>query len=152
MPNKKNAIANIYYDLFEFMTIYNHRIWCNVNLSLPLNHLGVLFVLEQYEKATGSELTKKLAISKQQLSVILHKLSKEGLICKATHNKDRRYVEFSLTREGVEFIKKHRQDMREHFLHFAREVENVDPVKFADSVENVKQVVKALIPAGKGEL
>ena len=81
LENNSRKLSDIYFDLFEIMMTYNHKLWRTAALPLPLNHFAVMYYLFEKENtfATITELAKHLSISKQQMSPIIDKLVKKSL-------------------------------------------------------------------------
>ena len=99
MEKNSRKISDIYFDLFDIMMTYNHKLWRTAALPLPLNHFAVMYYLFEKEDtfATVTELAKHLSISKQQMSPIIDKLVKKEFIKKTCLSKDRRYSQISLS-------------------------------------------------------
>lgn len=107
MEKNSRKISDIYFDLFDIMMTYNHKLWRTAALPLPLNHFAVMYYLFEKEDtfATVTELAKHLSISKQQMSPIIDKLVKKEFIKKTCLSKDRRYSQISLSEKGRNFLR-----------------------------------------------
>ena len=107
MEKNSRKISDIYFDLFDIMMTYNHKLWRTAALPLPLNHFAVMYIFFEKEDtfATVTELAKHLSISKQQMSPIIDKLVKKEFIKKTCLSKDRRYSQISLSEKGRKFFK-----------------------------------------------
>ena len=97
LEKNSRKISDIYFDLFDIMMTYNHKLWRTAALPLPLNHFAVMYYLFEKEDtfATVTELAKHLSISKQQMSPIIDKLVKKNILKKTSVSKDRRYSQIS---------------------------------------------------------
>lgn len=143
MENNSRKLSDIYFDLFEIMMTYNHKLWRTAALPLPLNHFAVMYYLFEKENtfATVTELAKHLSISKQQMSPIIDKLVKKEFIKKTCLSKDRRYNQISLSEKGRKFLKEHRQSQRLIFMKCTTDLSNSDTEKFDESVQIVKKMM-----------
>lgn len=143
MENNSRKISDIYFDLFEIMMTYNHKLWRTAALPLPLNHFAVMYYL--FEKgnsfATMTELAKHLSISKQQMSPIIDKLLKKEFIKKTCLSKDRRYNQISLSEKGRKFLKEHQKSQRLIFMECTTDLSDSDTRKFDESVQIVKKMI-----------
>ncbi|OUO39342.1 MarR family transcriptional regulator [Megamonas hypermegale] len=143
MENNSRKLSDIYFDLFEIMMTYNHKLWRTAALPLPLNHFAVMYYLFEKENtfATVTELAKHLSISKQQMSPIIDKLVKKEFIKKTCLSKDRRYNQISLSEKGREFLKEHQKSQRLIFMKCTTDLSNSDTKKFYESVQIVKKMM-----------
>lgn len=136
-------ISKSYYELFNTLMLYNHKIWRRMAMTLPANHCMVMYFLlhSSGHRATIAEFVEHLGISKQQMSPIVEKLVTKGFVEKKCLNRDRRYVQLSLTKEGMDFLEQNRK-MQEELL--SRTVVPLPPEKqeqFVDSVEQIKHLL-----------
>ncbi len=143
LENNSRKLSDIYFDLFEIMMTYNHKLWRTAALPLPLNHFAVMYYLFEKENtfATITELAKHLSISKQQMSPIIDKLVKKEFIKKTCLSKDRRYNQISLSEKGRKFLKEHQQSQRLIFMKCTTDLSNSDTEKFDESVQIVKKMM-----------
>ena len=116
LEKNSRKISDIYFDLFDIMMTYNHKLWRTAALPLPLNHFAVMYYLFEKEDtfATVTELAKHLSISKQQMSPIIDKLVKKEFIKKTCLSKDRRYSQISSRK--MDFIN---NDKHERFITYS---------------------------------
>lgn len=143
LENNSRKISDIYFDLFEIMMTYNHKLWRTAALPLPLNHFAVMYYLFEKEDtfATVTELANHLSISKQQMSPIIDKLVKKEFIKKSCLSKDRRYSQISLSEKGRNFLKEHQKSQRLIFMKNTTDLSNSDTEKFDESVKIVKKMM-----------
>ncbi len=136
-------ISKSYYELFSTLMLYNHKIWRKMAVTLPVNHCMVMYFLlhSSGRRATITELVDHLGISKQQMSPIVEKLVSKRLVEKKCLNRDRRYVQLSLTKEGMDFLEQNKK-MQEELL--SRTIMPLPPdeqKQFVDSVEQIKHLL-----------
>ena len=144
--NNNKKIIDIYFDLFDIMMNYNHKLWRTIALPLPLNHLVVMYFLynNKGESSTISEIANHLSISKQQMSPIIDKLLKKSFIEKHCLSNDRRYSQIYLTKQGNDFLEEHQQQRRLNFIQYMTDLSDEDVIKFDESVKNVKKMIKKM--------
>lgn len=76
MEKNSRKISDIYFDLFDIMMTYNHKLWRTAALPLPLNHFAVMYYLFEKEDtfATVTELAKHcVRLVKKMMAKIFEK-------------------------------------------------------------------------------
>ena len=68
------------------------------NLSVP--KYGVLVRLYDYESLPLSELSNQIFRANSNITTLINRMEREGLVRRCTHGKDRRITEIRLTRKG----------------------------------------------------
>ena len=96
-----------------FVTHYNF--FRQTAIPIPANHFGVLLILSDHGPSTVSDLCIYLRMSKQQMTPIINKLSKDGYIIKSTSLEDRRFTTISLTDKGRGILDEHTESIRRRF-------------------------------------
>lgn len=137
-------ISDIYFDLFDMMMNYNHKLWRKIALPLPLNHIVVIYFLYNNKNATISEIAGHLSISKQQMSPIVDKLLKKGFIKKRCLSNDRRFSQIYLSDEGKKFFEEHQQKQRDNFVQYITDLSDSDAERFDESVKIVKLMISKM--------
>lgn len=99
------------------MPLFKHK------LSRPWEHTApgeigpsqrmALFVLQQEGPMAMTALAKQLHIFKQQLTAIVDKLEKEGLISRMPDKHDRRIINVSISSKGEALLKLQFEQMKE---------------------------------------
>jgi len=64
----------------------------------------VLFILEDKDNLSMTELSNELSISKQQMTPVVDKLIENGFVIRQNSEMDRRMIKISLTSSGKKFI------------------------------------------------
>lgn len=86
---------------------------------MPPSHTQVLLLLHEKDTLTVSEIGKRLAISRPNMTPLLNKLIQEELIERHYSEKDRRVILISLTEEGKSLVGQYQQfilnKLQEHF-------------------------------------
>lgn len=142
--DNSEMISEIYFDLFDIMVTNNHRMWRMMSLPLPLSHFIVLFFLRNNGMTIISEIAHSLSISKQQMSPIIDRLVKNGLIEKKCLAKDKRFVQVNLTRKGKLFLENHRKEQKEKLKEHMQHLEDIDTQAFAESAGIIKKSIETM--------
>lgn len=107
----KNEISN---DFLEMLFLMRHRIFRHISIPLPINQFVVLCILEDEGSLTFSEIGKRLAIIKQQLSPLINRLEANELVQRLPDSHDKRRTNIKITPKGHEFINRHQSMVKEH--------------------------------------
>jgi len=84
-------------------------------IPIPGNNFMTLVILENEGPSTIRTLGTLLRMSKQQMTPIINKLSKDGYIIKSTSLEDRRFTTISLTDKGRGILDEHTESIRRRF-------------------------------------
>ena len=79
----------------------NFRMYYGQNLS----RFDVLSQLNRYDQLTIGELASKLIASKGNITGLLNRMNKDGLVKKSNNNTDKRSFNISLTLQGITLFK-----------------------------------------------
>ncbi len=81
-------------------TLHRHvsRKLAQWNLSVP--KYGVLVRLYDYESLPLSELSNQIFRANSNMTTLINRMAREGLVRRCSHGKDRRITEIRLTRKG----------------------------------------------------
>jgi MarR family 2-MHQ and catechol resistance regulon transcriptional repressor len=91
-----------YVKLFRASRAVLARVEANLaELSLTLNQLGVLEAILHKGPLTHSELGRKVLTSAGNMTDVVDKLERRGLVRRVRHTGDRRSVKVELTQEGA---------------------------------------------------
>ena len=95
----------------ESFTVFHQKFVREVPFTIPANHCLTLVILNAHGTQTISELSERLLISKQQMSPIIDKLCKTGLIKREKDPSDRRNSNITILPAGYAIIEKHHENM-----------------------------------------
>ncbi|MGL4362034.1 MAG: MarR family winged helix-turn-helix transcriptional regulator [Cellulosilyticaceae bacterium] len=100
-------------EIFHFMVNLNHSFFSEHELMrefpLPPSHVKVLFYLLHSGESSISDISKRLYISKPNMTPIIDKLILEGLAKRHNHPTDRRTFLIALTQKGHQMFEEHKQ-------------------------------------------
>ena len=141
MTNNTQKISNIYFELFDLLMTYNHKIWKSTSSPLPVNDCIVLHFLQNNGATTITKTAQYLSISKQQMSLIIDRLAKKELVMKQNLSKDRRYVQLSLSLKGEKILKEMREQTKNKFMERITDLSNEDTIIFDNSVKVIEKML-----------
>ena len=84
-------------------------------IPIPGNNFMVLVILQNEGESTITRIGTILHMSKQQMTPIINKLTKDGFVTKAISTEDRRYTNISLTPKGQNLLDQHSEEIRRRF-------------------------------------
>jgi len=113
------------------------------NLS-PLQHRAI-FIIHDESILSMSELSLKMCISKQQLTIIINKLMKVELVERVNDKTDRRIVNIKLSEEGNKFLGLFRMKI-EKDMRMKIKALNKDEMKtLLHAIDDIYNITKKLI-------
>ena len=112
--------------------------------GLVRSHLVILHALMNGKEFTMSELSEKLQVTKQNITVLIDKLEKLGLVHRVSSEQDRRVFLIQLSKEGQEFLNKHAQKLRNAFAEAFNKFDAEDLQSFKDAITALKNLLSKL--------
>lgn len=88
--------------LLEILIFTHEYLVDNMRASMSPNHYRTLVMLKHFGPDNMGSLAKKIAVSKQQMTPIIDRLAKDGLIVRTASETDRRIINIALTEKGDE--------------------------------------------------
>ena len=144
MSSNLKKVSDIYFNLFDLMMTYNHRIWRTVSMPLSLNHFVVLCFLDFNGTSTITDIATHLAISKQQMSTIVDKLLKQELIERKCMTNDRRYSQISISSKGKKFMEEHRKEQKLSLINQIVDLSDEEAKRFDESAKVLKHMINKM--------
>jgi len=111
---------------------------------MPINQLMVLGILHEQGGLSISEISKKLTISKPQMTIIVDKLAKNGLVYRIYNINDRRTININLTRNGNEYCKNLLEVFKENLSRKLIALSDEDLTTLLNSLEITERILKRL--------
>lgn len=121
---------NLAKSIVDSFTMFHQKFVREVPFTIPPNQCITLVVLSDYGTQTISELSEKLLISKQQMTPIIDKLCKTGLVKREQDPKDRRNSNITILPAGYAVIEKHHQTMLNILDKKLECLEEIDMIEF----------------------
>lgn len=114
------------------------------NGMIPVNQLIVLGVLDDEGILSISEVCKKVFVSKPQMTIIIDKLVKRGLVYRVHSEEDRRIININLTEKGKEYCRGLLEMFKENLRHRLISLSVEDLAKLLDSIQTTESILKQL--------
>ncbi len=105
-------------------------------IPIPGNNFMVLVVLQNEGTSTITKIGALLHMSKQQMTPIVNKLTKDGYILKEISPEDHRYIRISLTKNGQQLLDEHTENIRLRFEHSVSKLTDAEIKSFTSSLDN----------------
>jgi DNA-binding MarR family transcriptional regulator len=138
--NLELAVANF----FALFPIVQKKLMKPGNSSehfdLSLSHFQIILILNEFGILPVSEIGKKLMISRPNMTPLIDKLIKEGLVKRLPSETDRRVINIDLTEYGRTFLEDHQKIMRSFLEERFSSLSDEDLIQLAASLENIKKV------------
>jgi DNA-binding MarR family transcriptional regulator len=112
--------------------------------GLVRSHVFILHTLMNGEEITMSELSDKLQVTKQNVTVLTDKLEKLGLVCRVASKKDRRVFFIRLSEKGTEFVGEHAEKIINAFAESFNKFNADDLRLFKDTIATLKNLLSKL--------
>lgn len=114
--------------------IFHRKVVHKIPITIPANHFWALIILHDHGTLTISKLSEKLLISKQQMSPIIDKLCKNGLIKREQDPIDRRNNNITVLPAGIEILESYDRLMIELLNEKLEVLEDKDIKEFQESL------------------
>ena len=141
MTDNTQKISDIYFELFDLMMTYNHKIWKNTSNPLPVNDCIVLYFLNDNGPTTITKTAQYLSISKQQMSLIIDRLVKKELVDKQNMENDRRYIRISVSAKGEKLLADMRRQTKSKFMERITNLSDEDTAILDSSVKVIEKML-----------
>ena len=115
------------------------------NNGLTASNYYVLIVLSKHEFLSMSEISKKLTMPKPNISALVDKLIKEGLLERHYDKTDRRIINVRLTKQGNIAINDFKKNVRNHFKEKLSSLTEKDLEKLSKSLQNIKDILVKIL-------
>lgn len=91
-------------EFIDFLFTFHKNFFHQMTFPVPANHFMTLVSLLDHGTLTITTLSEQLSISKQQMTPIIDKLSKNGYVERHTDVRDRRCTNVTLTEKGTKLL------------------------------------------------
>lgn len=138
-------LAKLSDDLFSLIMQLNSKIFSSDEMikcsPLPPSHVKVIFYLINKGSSSISDIAHNLSISKPNMTPIIDKLIKEGLVRRQEDPLDRRIVRIELTKKAYDMGESHRQRLKSILLDKISFLSDDDLSKMGDSIINLTSII-----------
>jgi DNA-binding MarR family transcriptional regulator len=108
------------------------------------SHINVLFMLNKLGDMPMSEVSRRIFVSKPQMTVIIDKLIDMGLVDRLPDRRDRRVINIALTEKGHAYLKNFKAAKRDKIKERLANLSDDDLSVLAESLANIKNVLGKL--------
>lgn len=142
----KNTI-NVDY-LFEMMLLGRRTVFKAFSErdsgGLPPAQLGVMLMLLEFGPMQMSELAAKAHTSRPNLTMLVERLYREGLVTRTQSEKDRRVVEIALTKKACEQFERYKNESAANILKVVEKLSAEDKKQLSDAVQQINEILRKL--------
>lgn len=110
------STPNVSQKFIETLMLIHNNFYRQTQIPLPLNQFGALMAISANHPISISDISQFLNISKQQMTTIIDKLVRSGMVQKESDRHDRRRSIITLTPAGQKVIDNQNELIRKRFL------------------------------------
>lgn len=143
----KNSVDMLAEKLLTFIPMMTKKIIrldMQANKILPVNQLVVLGILGDEGILSISEVCKKISVSKPQMTIIIDKLEKKGLVYRVYSKEDRRIINIDLTEKGKEYLSSLLEMFKENLSHKLISLPEEELAKLLNLIEITERIFRQL--------
>ncbi|HDX9580451.1 MarR family transcriptional regulator [Bacillus cytotoxicus] len=108
---------------------------------MPPSHAQVLLLLHERDTLAVSEIGKRLAISRPNMTPLLNKLIQEELVERHYSEKDRRVILMSLTAEGKSLVNQYKQFLLKKLKENLQTLSASDREQLTHSLQTIQNLI-----------
>jgi MarR family transcriptional regulator, 2-MHQ and catechol-resistance regulon repressor len=140
-----NQMADELYLLFPLFRkkLFKHRKMLHHN-KMPHSYFHILKVLKKLGALPISEISRRVYISKSNMTSLIDKLVENGLAERIPDQNDRRVIKIALTKKGNESLDEWRVHSNNEIKLRLSSLSDEDLEKFYESTKNMKQILDKL--------
>ena len=135
-------------ELFTLLMQLNSKVFKQDKMvkcsPLPPSHVKVIFYLYNNGSSSISDIAARLAISKPNMTPVIDKLLKEGLVYRTEDPNDRRIVRIDLTQKAHDLTLEHKRKLKELLLSQLTSLSQEDLLKMSDLVSELTKIIVKL--------
>ena len=109
------SAPNVSQKFIETLMLIHNNFYRQTKMPIPLNQFGALMVISTDQPVSISSISHVLNISKQQMTTVIDKLVRSGMVQKELDIHDRRRSVITLTPAGQKIIDDQNESVRERF-------------------------------------
>jgi|WetSurMetagenome_2_1015567.scaffolds.fasta_scaffold73007_2 DNA-binding MarR family transcriptional regulator len=107
-------------------------------------HSEIIWLLDEEGPLSVGVISDQLMIAKAQMTQLIEKLVKIGIVERRPVKGDRRKIEIALTDIGNSFIKEHKKNVEQWFVDSLSDLKDNDLRRLVDALAVVKNIVSKL--------
>lgn len=140
----KTNIDNLSQFFVDTLLLIHNNFFRQTSVSIPLNQFGVLCVLESEKRASISDISHRLKISKQQMTTIIEKLVAADLVEKKSDENDRRSSVITITANGQAVIDKQHDAVKKLFEKQLEKLDAAEREKLAAAIHDYNYLIEKM--------
>lgn len=111
--------------------------------------IAVLVVVKRRGPLSMSAIAQELSYSKQNLTKIVDRLVREGLVDRSPDTSDRRVLNIEMTEKGRQFMADRRERMRARLVEDLSHLSDEELEELMDTFERVRGALPKLLPGNR---
>lgn len=111
--------------------------------------IAVLVVVKRRGPLSMSAIAQELSYSKQNLTKIVDRLVREGLVDRSPDTSDRRVLNIEMTEKGRQFMADRRERMRARLVEDLSHLSDEELEELRDTFERVRGALPKLLPGNR---
>ena len=144
MSKKVDRNQTIEY-LINYIPIFHKNIFRKIRSNIPSRqHLQLLLYIKKDSGKPMHYYGQKLFISKSNMTTLVDKLIKEGLLERQTDKNDRRIINLIITPKGKKFLEFHKRNLKKSITKRLEVLEDEDIQKLNDSFKEIQKIFNKL--------
>ena len=128
----------------EIMVLLHNNFGRQTQVPLPLNQFGVLCALMDTQGMAIIDLSRQLNISKQQMTTVIDKLVRNGLVQKQADINDRRRFVVTISDKGEKLLAEHMEQFRQRFEIHARNLTTDERQELASILRRYYELINKM--------
>ncbi|SFT74777.1 DNA-binding transcriptional regulator, MarR family [Selenomonas sp. GACV-9] len=128
------STPNVSQKFIETLILIHNNFYRQTKLPIPLNQFGALMVIFTEEAVSISDISNILNISKQQMTTVIDKLVRNGMVQKAPDPHDRRRSVITMTAAGQKIIDDQNERVRLLFTQHIQQLDEDETVQLSQSI------------------
>lgn len=128
------STPNVSQKFIETLILIHNNFYRQTKLPIPLNQFGALMVIFTEEAVSISDISNILNISKQQMTTVIDKLVRNGMVQKAPDPHDRRRSLITMTAAGQKIIDDQNERVRLLFTQHIQQLDEDETAQLSQSI------------------
>lgn len=137
-------IDNLSQSFVDTLLLIHNNFFRQTSVPIPLNQFGVLCILESEKRASISDISHRLNISKQQMTTIIEKLVAANLVEKKSDENDRRRSVITMTVSGQAVIDKQHDVVKKLFEKQLERLDATEREKLAAAIRDYNYLIEKM--------
>lgn len=141
MKTNTDSLSQFFVDT---LLLIHNNFFRQTSVPIPLNQFGVLCVLQSEQRASISDISQSLNISKQQMTTIIDKLVTAGLVERTPDKNDKRRSLISMTPAGQAILNKHHEHARGLFTRQLSNLTDAEQSELERAIKDYNHLIEKM--------